>query len=93
MGISIKIITEGDPLKLIKSAECIITGGGSLENLLTGIDGYKSVLQAALLARIPFIGWNEGALMVCPSYVVPGPITGYPYCLGATYHQLCLSYY
>jgi len=92
LGISVKNITEGDPLKLIKSAECIVAGGGSLKELLKGIDSYKSVLKAAFQARIPFIGWNEGAVMACPAYVVPDPIYGHPVCLGATINQLFVNF-
>ena len=92
MGISIKIITEGDPVKLIKSSQCIVAGGGSLEKLLQGIGSYKSVLKAALQAKIPFIGWNEGAVMACPSYVVPDPIAGHPECLGATHYQFFVNF-
>lgn len=84
---TVQFISEGDPVQLIRNATCIAVGGGSLEKLLKSVNSYKAELKAAIARKVPFLGWNEGAILACPGYVVPDPIAGYPTCLAFTTFQ------
>jgi peptidase E len=87
LQINVKLISEGDPVQLLSSAACIAVGGGSIEKLLKGVASYKNALKDAIGRKVPFLGWNEGAVLACPGYVVPDPVTGYPDCLASTKFQ------
>jgi hypothetical protein len=92
LRISVNFISDGDPVQMIRDAGCIAVGGGSLEILLKATDRYKADLKAAIARKVPFIGWNEGAVLACPGYVVPDPVPGYPACLGATNFQYYMNF-
>jgi peptidase E len=92
LGINIILISETDPIPQLRDAKCIVVGGGSMEKLLRGIDKYKNELIAALLRKVPFLGWNEGAVLVCPGYVVPDPIPGFPNGLAVTNYQYFMNF-
>lgn len=92
LGINIILISETDPIPQLKEVKFIVVGGGSLEKLLRGIDKYKSELLAAIRRKVPFLGWNEGALLTCPGYIVPDSIPGFPDCLGATNYQYFFNF-
>lgn len=92
INVGVKDITQGDPVKLINAAVCIVAGGGSLEKLLKAVNPYKNELKAALAAKKPFMGWDEGAVLVCPAYVEPDSIPNFPACLIATIHQIYVHF-
>ncbi len=90
--VGVKLITDGNPADLIKLSQCIVVGGGSLEKLLEGVNNYKQNLKVAISGRKPFLGWNEGAVLPCPAYVVPAVLPVSPKCLGATLSQIYAHY-
>lgn len=92
--VGVRLITDmPDPVDAIKASYCIVVGGGgSLEKLLTGIDPYKGELLAALVNYKPYLGWNEGAVLPCPSYVVPSLLPTGSKCLEATPLQIYPEY-
>lgn len=92
LGINVVLISETDPIPQFNDVKCIVVGGGSLEELLRGIANYQNALLAAILRKVPFLGWNEGALLVSPGYVVPDPIPGFPNSLGATKFQYFFNF-
>jgi hypothetical protein len=85
--VGVKLISDGNPAELIKNSQGIVVGGGSLEQLLAGVNRYKNYLKEALATGKPFLGWNEGAVFPCPYYVVPAVLPVTPSCLGATSTQ------
>ena len=92
--VGLKLITDmEDPVDAIKASYGIVTGGGgSLEKLLAGVDPYKEELLNALVNYKPYLGWNEGAVLPCPSYVVPALLPTGSKCLGATLLQIYPGY-
>lgn len=92
LHINITLISEGDPVQLLKNASCIVVGGGNIEKLLKAVDRYKSALKDAIARKVPYLGWNEGAVLASPGYVVPDPIPGYPDCLAATNYQYLMNF-
>jgi hypothetical protein len=90
--VGIKLISDGIPEELIKSSEGIVVGGGSLEHLLLGVNGYKSTLKSVLASGKPCLGWNEGAVLPCPYYVVPAVLPITPACLGGAATQTYTHY-
>jgi hypothetical protein len=92
MGITVIVLSNTDPIPQLQEAKCIVVGGGNLEKLLKGIAQYKSALLAAILRKVPYLGWNEGAVLVSPGYVVPDPVPGYPDGLGATSYQYFMNF-
>lgn len=91
-GGSVTLTTEGDPATMIKAANCIVVGGGSLKKLLEGVNSYKNILKTALKNGIPYLGWNEGAVLPCPYYIFPAVLPLTPVCLGATSPQVHTHY-
>jgi hypothetical protein len=91
-NVGVKIITDGDPAALIKAAQCIVVGGGSLEKILEGVAGYKSYLCTALMNGKPYLGWNEGAVLPSPSYLVPALLPTYQKGLAVTSLQIYAHY-
>lgn len=91
-NVGMSLISDGNPAKLITNAQCIIAGGGSLEQLLEGVNSYKNYLKDALASGKPYLGWNEGAVLPCPYYVVPAVLPMTPSCLGATPVQTYTHY-
>ena len=87
-NVGVKIITDGNPTDMIKEAPCIVVGGGSLEKILEGVASYASFLAVALKNGKPFLGWNEGAVLPCPAYLLPALLPIYPKCLGVTPLQI-----
>jgi hypothetical protein len=86
-NVGIKLISDGNPADLIKNSVGIVAGGGSLQKLLEGVNNYKTTLKAALASGKPYLGWNEGAVLPCPYYVVPAVLPLTPTSLGATLTQ------
>jgi peptidase E len=86
--VTVKIITDGDPASLIKSAAGLVIGGGNLEKLLEGIVTHLPLLKERLTSAVPYLGWNEGGVAASPSYVVPAVIPVSPKCIGVTDFQL-----
>jgi hypothetical protein len=91
-NVGVNLISDGNPAKMIGGAQCIVVGGGSLEKLLEGVKGYKNYLKEALAKGIPYLGWNEGAVLPCPYYVVPAVLPVTPSCLGSTLVQTYTHY-
>jgi peptidase E len=91
-NVGVQLITDGKPPELIKGAAGIVAGGGSLEKLLQGVNSYKTYLIAALSNRRPYLGWNEGAVLPSPAYVVPAVLPVNPKCLGVTRYQFYAHY-
>ena len=85
--VGVNLISDGVPAELIKNSACIVVGGGSLEHLLLGVNGYKNALKSALASGKPYLGWNEGAVLPCPYYVAPAILPLTPTGLGATVAQ------
>jgi hypothetical protein len=91
-GVGVKLISEGKPADLIKNSVCIVAGGGNLQKLLEGVNNYKNFLKEALASGKPYLGWNEGAVLPCPYYVVPAVMPLTPACLGGTLTQTYTHY-
>jgi hypothetical protein len=92
-GVGVILITDGDPVALLKASKgIVIGGGGSLEKLMEGIEHYSNELKMALSGKKPYLGWNEGAVLPSPYYIVPSLLATGPKCLGATLYQLYPEY-
>jgi peptidase E len=89
---NVKLITEGSPDTLIKEASFIATGGGDLTKLLGGVVNHLGLLKTKLTTGIPYLGWNEGSVVVSPTYIVPAVIPVSPNCIGAISFQIYSHY-
>jgi hypothetical protein len=92
LNIQVRNIHDGNPADLLEKAACVVIGGGSLEKLLKALQNYKSALVSILENRVPCFAWNEGAVLLCPYYVVPDPIPGYPAGLDVTRFQFYFNF-
>jgi len=58
----------------ISNAKAIVVGGGDHTKLLLGVQGLEQILKTRIQDGCPYLGWNEGGVVVSPSYVVPDVI-------------------
>jgi hypothetical protein len=91
-GITVRLMTEGDPAELIRTANGIVIGGGDLAKLLTGIVNYLDLLKARIQSGVPYLGWNEGSVAASPYYLVPPIIPASSRCIGAINKQIYCHY-
>jgi len=58
-----------DPVLAVKSAECIIVGGGNTFRLVQMMHetGIMSEIREKTLGGTPFIGWSAGSNVACPT--------------------------
>lgn len=92
LGIQVRLLTQGNPADLIIAASAIVIGGGSLSKLLSGTVSYFDILKAKIQAGTPYLGWNEGSVLVSPYYVVPPLIPVSSTCIGAIQKQIYCHY-
>jgi peptidase E len=88
LGITVILLTDGNPSALIQNAPGIVIGGGDLAKLLMGIVSNLNLLKGKIKAGTPYLGWNEGSVVVSPFYVVPPVIPVSSKCIGAIPYQM-----
>lgn len=91
-GIQVKLPTQGNPADLINAAYAIVVGGGSLSKLLAGTINYFDILKHKIQNGTPYLGWNEGSVLVSPYYIVPPLIPVSSECIGIIQKQIYCHY-
>ncbi len=91
-GIQVKLLTAGNPGDLINAASAIIVGGGSLSKLLAGTVNHFDILRYKIQKGTPYLGWNEGSVLVSPYYVIPPLMPVSSTCLGVIPKQIYCHY-
>lgn len=71
LGVSFKnIMDHPKPLESILESQAITIGGGNLYYLLNTLsDEMLDLINQRVNYGIPYIGWNEGSVISCPSYI------------------------
>jgi len=61
--------TIPDPVTSVKSAECIVVGGGNTFRLVQMMHetGIMAAIREKALGGTPFIGWSAGSNVACPT--------------------------
>ncbi|HNX44404.1 MAG TPA: dipeptidase PepE [Bacteroidales bacterium] len=70
MGCKITSVHKvNDPVEAVKSAECIIVGGGNTFRLVQLMYDKKLMepIRQRVMEGVPFIGWSAGSNVACPS--------------------------
>ncbi len=58
-----------DPVKAVREAEAIVTGGGNTFRLtqLMQQNGLIEAIRERVLAGVPYVGWSAGSNVTCPT--------------------------
>lgn len=98
LNINLVDINSGVASSLILNAKMIVIGGGDINALVTKLNVLKTptfdpyaALKNCINNGIPFLGWNEGAVISSPKYFNPASTTTYPG-IGASVFQMVCNY-
>lgn len=71
LGVNLKNILEyTNPLEAIFNAQALCVGGGSFYKLVnTFSNEMMDIVNQKITFGMPYIGWNEGSVIACPTYV------------------------
>lgn len=69
--VNLKNITEGNnPIEMIRQAQAIVIGGGRMDLLENSLNiDMRNEIKIKIDAKIPYIGWNEGSVIACPTKI------------------------